>query len=378
MSDRDPQVISDLGALVAHLLAAGWSVVAPRLRDGAIVPGPVANAQEITRGWRDSSSPGHYRLEPGRSDLWFEHTAGPQGWKPWLFPARERLWSARRDVDAFSITEDLPEAGKTAFIGVRACDLSALGVHDRVFGQPGFVEPRYWRRRESALIVAVQCSRSAETCFCASMGTGPRAELGFDVALTELGAAHDGAILLESGSDHGRAVVAAVSDRPASERERLAALAISAGAERMQCRRMPVGIAACLREAGEHPRWDDVAERCLACTNCTMVCPTCFCSDVEDVSDLSGERSERWRVWDSCFNGEFTRLHGGEVRRSTRSRYRQWMTHKLSSWHDQFGSSGCVGCGRCIAWCPVGIDIVAEAVAIAAEPAVSEDERGDS
>ncbi|MBF0393567.1 MAG: 4Fe-4S dicluster domain-containing protein, partial [Alphaproteobacteria bacterium] len=116
----------------------------------------------------------------------------------------------------------------------------------------------------------------------------------------------------------------------------------------------------------EHPRWDEVAKRCLTCGNCTMVCPTCFCTTVDDVTDLGGTRTERVRSWDSCFTLDFSYIHGGSVRNEGSSRYRQWITHKLSSWHDQFGSSGCVGCGRCITWCPVGIDITEEVGAIRA------------
>jgi ferredoxin len=120
----------------------------------------------------------------------------------------------------------------------------------------------------------------------------------------------------------------------------------------------------------EHPRWDEVSQRCLTCGNCTLVCPTCFCSTVEDVTDLSGTETERTRRWDSCFSLDHSYIHGGSVRDSGRARYRQWMTHKLATWFDQFGSSGCVGCGRCITWCPVGIDITEEVRAIrASEPA---------
>jgi ferredoxin len=114
----------------------------------------------------------------------------------------------------------------------------------------------------------------------------------------------------------------------------------------------------------EHPQWDDVAERCLTCGNCTTVCPTCFCVTVEDVTDLHGTQAERWQRWDSCFTIDFSYIYGGSVRDSARARYRQWLMHKFATWPDQFGTSGCVGCGRCITWCPVGIDITAELRAI--------------
>jgi sulfhydrogenase subunit beta (sulfur reductase) len=124
------------------------------------------------------------------------------------------------------------------------------------------------------------------------------------------------------------------------------------------------GIKELLYRNYENPRWDDVAKRCLTCGNCTMVCPTCFCTTVEDITDLTGEHVERWRKLDSCFTMDFSYIHGGSVRSSPRARYRQWMTHKLATWIDQFGTSGCVGCGRCITWCPVGIDITEETGAI--------------
>jgi ferredoxin len=171
---------------------------------------------------------------------------------------------------------------------------------------------------------------------------------------------------VRAGTPEGREILAQVpgmiADAPTVHK---AQSAVAAAADRMG-RAMPaVDLRQLLVDSRSSPHWADVAERCLTCGNCTMVCPTCFCTTTQDVTDLSGEHAERWRVWDSCFALDFTYMHGGEVRSSGDSRYRQWISHKLSTWHDQFGTSGCVGCGRCIAWCPAGIDITAEAAALA-------------
>jgi formate hydrogenlyase subunit 6/NADH:ubiquinone oxidoreductase subunit I len=117
----------------------------------------------------------------------------------------------------------------------------------------------------------------------------------------------------------------------------------------------------------DHPQWDDVAKRCLSCTNCTQVCPTCFCWDASDQPSLSGNHSKRVRTWDSCFNPDYSYIAGGNTRPNTRARYRQWLTHKMASWKYQFDVLGCVGCGRCITWCPAGIDLTAEIAALRME-----------
>jgi sulfhydrogenase subunit beta (sulfur reductase) len=200
------------------------------------------------------------------------------------------------------------------------------------------------------------------------MGTGPRADSGFDLALTEI---LDGGhrFVLEIGSEAGRALLSEVPHTPASPTDVEVALRRSEeAAARIERRVDTDGLPARLAATLEHPQWDDVAERCLTCANCTMVCPTCFCSTVEDTTDLTGDHAERWRRWDSCFTLEHSYVHGGPVRSSTRSRYRQWLTHKFGTWHDQFGVSGCTGCGRCIAWCPVGIDVTAELAALLTDP----------
>jgi ferredoxin len=252
------------------------------------------------------------------------------------------------------------EPTKYAFVGVRACELAAVDIQDRVFNEPDGADPHYRNVRENSLTIAVNCAVAGETCFCSSMKSGPRCESGYDVVVTEIieEGRHD--FLIESGTDDGIDIVDALGGRFATGQDHMTVDAIVADTESHMGRTMPMEAAyELLKNNPEHDIWDSIADRCLSCTNCTLVCPTCFCSTMSDTTDLEGTAT-RHRRWDSCFNLEFTYLHGHPVRSSTRSRYRQWMTHKLSSWYDQFGSSGCVGCGRCITWCPVGIDITAE------------------
>jgi formate hydrogenlyase subunit 6/NADH:ubiquinone oxidoreductase subunit I len=269
--------------------------------------------------------------------------------------------SATRTGDGFVAERPREDAPRRAFIGVRACEIAAIAVEDRTFLGGPYVDPTYKARREAAFIVAVNCGQAARTCFCASMGTGPAVESGYDIALTEI--IEDGRheFLLEVGSERGAEVAREIPARPALESDSAAARRASDRARAQMGRSMDTtGIKDLLYRNLEHPRWEDVAARCLSCANCTMVCPTCFCSTVEEVTDLSGDHAERWRRWDSCFTAGHSHIHGGSVRSTTLSRYRQWLTHKLATWIDQYGTSGCVGCGRCITWCPVGIDLTEE------------------
>jgi len=175
--------------------------------------------------------------------------------------------------------------------------------------------------------------------------------------------------VVESGTKKGEKIIAGLAVRPAKENEVAEAEnRIAQAAKNMGRKLNTEGIRDLLVENHDHSRWDEVASRCLSCANCTMVCPTCFCSTVEDVTDITGEHAERWQKQDSCFTLDFSYLHGGSVRASTRSQYRQWLTHKLATWIDQFDESGCTGCGRCITWCPVAIDLTEEVEAIRQSP----------
>jgi ferredoxin len=283
----------------------------------------------------------------------FGHSAGPQSWKQFLHPQRQLVWSSDEAEPAL--------VPRYAFLGVRGCDLAAIGVLDRVLAGGAHPDPSYTARRDGTFIVAVNCTEPGGLCFCASMGTGPGCGPGHDLALTERVDGDAVSYLVEVGSAAGADVLSGIGHRPASVQERAAAADEIACAATVMGRSMPeVDLRQLLIDARESPHWSEVADRCLTCGNCTMVCPTCFCTSTSDVTDLTGQHAQRWMEWASCFELDFTFIHEGPVRRSGESRYRHWLTHKLSSWHDQFGSSGCVGCGRCIAWCPTGIDITEE------------------
>ena len=347
-------------ALLDALVKRGYTVVGPTLRDGAIVYDELRSEADLPIGWTDEQEGGTYRLKRRDDEALFGYAVGPQSWKQFLFPPSSHLWTAKRTDGGFDVQEEPQEPPRHAFLGARACELQAVAVQDRVFLEGRVSDPTYRARREGIFVVAVQCGQAARTCFCASMGTGPKASFGFDIALTELVSQESHRFLVGAGSYRGRDLLAELPCRPARAEDEEEARQAVARAEEQMVRRMDPEAGKILARNYEHPRWDEVAARCLACANCAMVCPTCFCSTVEDVTDLTGDHAERWRTWDSCFTQDFSHIHGGPLRPSTRARYRQWLTHKLSTWHEQFGSSGCVGCGRCITWCPVGIDITEE------------------
>ena len=369
MADERVIGLAGLQQLLDALHARGFEVIGPRVRDGAVVMAPVSAVDDLPRGVGDEQDAGHYRLRERGDDALFGFAAPAQAVKPVLFPTEEVIWRGRRtgtDVDVHDHT--LPSAGPYAFVGVRPCDLQAIAVHDAVLAGRGFTDARYVARRADAFVVAITCSDPGGTCFCASMGGGPHPRDGYDLALTEL---LDGEhrFVVEVGSSRGAAVLADLTSAPAGADDLAAGEAIAQDAAGRMGRTLDTdGLRELLYAGAESPHWADVAARCLACTNCTMVCPTCFCTSVEDISDLTGDVAERHRVWDSCFSEDFAYIHGGSLRSETSSRYRQWITHKLGSWQDQFGMSGCVGCGRCITWCPAAIDITAEAAALRGTP----------
>lgn len=349
-----------LDALIRALGRDGRTVYGPVVRDSAISHDVIDSVADLPIGWTEEQEGGSYRLEETGTDERFAFSAPSSSWKRFLYPERTLLVRARREDGHTTVIAPEPEAPAAAFFGVRSCDLAALGVLDRVMLDPDATDPTYASRRADVFIVAAACNHPGNTCFCASMNTGPTPSSDFDLSMRELHL--DGLVeyLVEAGSDRGAALMHELEGRDPTDDDRTRADAAHQSAVAAMGRSLETGDAKPPAIDPNHPQWSDIADRCLACGNCTMVCPTCFCSTTEESTSLDRTEAERYRVWDSCYSLEFTHLHGGSVRTSTSSRYRQWFLHKLESWHDQFDSSGCVGCGRCITWCPVGIDLTAE------------------
>ena len=349
------------GELISALIREGYEVIGPTIRDGAISYERVKGASDLPAGWTDEQEPGRYRLKKTDDGAFFDYSLAAQSWKRYLHPAEVRLWAAEKDNGTFRIlNNEVPPAVPRAFLGVRACELAAIEKQDRVLLGDKYRDPIYAARRENVFIIAVQCTHAAATCFCASTQTGPKITKGFDLLLTELPEPGNHRFLIEPGSQRGADILASLKSTSAKRDDIQAAEAAVGNAANQQRRLEVEGLKELLYTNFENPQWEKLAARCLSCANCTMSCPTCFCTTVDDSTDVTRTHAERWRRWDSCFTLSFSYIHGGSIRSSSKSRYRQWISHKLAAWSDQFGSLGCVGCGRCITWCPAGIDITEE------------------
>ena len=359
--------VTGLDRLIEVLRSDGRTVIGPTVRDNAIVHDEIDRIDDLPQGWTEEQTPGSYRLQPTNDDRLFGFSSPAESWKKFVFPPKSLLIRGRRCPEGITVEQPDHDVVPVAFFGIRSCDLAGLRVLDRVFLDPDHPDPSYGSRRADVFVVAVGCSDPGSTCFCVSMNTGPSPTTGFDLAVTELTSTDNGTIeyVISSGSDRGEAALGAIGgssvtqhyhDRVQDQHQHAAA---SMG------RSIDPADPPLAARDPEDPRWADIAERCLACGNCTMVCPTCFCSSVEDTTSLDGLETERSRQWDSCFTLDFSHMHGGSTRTSTASRYRQWLLHKLVTWHEQFDMSGCVGCGRCLTWCPVGIDLTVEVAALA-------------
>lgn len=350
----------ELEDIFVRLRGMGYTIFGPKVKDHTIVHMPLKRVSELPIGYSCQQDAGKYTLIQNGQKNYFDVATGPQSWKQYFFPPKIELMKFHKGNGNWSVVENEEDPPHYAMVGVRPCDLAAIETQDKIFLREGWSDPIYRGRRENVFIIAVNCLQPCGTGFCASMGTGPDARSGFDLCLTEL----KKNFLVEVGSEAGRMALSdeAIPWIPASAfLLQTANKSLEAAREKMgRDLPNPDDLETQLLENLDHPRWEDVAGRCLSCASCTQVCPTCFCWDSNDHTLLPGNTVIRERTWDSCFNPDYSYVFGGNTRPNTKSRYRQWLTHKFASWQEQFGGSGCTGCGRCITWCPAEIDHVEE------------------
>jgi ferredoxin len=347
-----------LDELLASLRNDGYQTVGPQVEHQVVAYKEIETIQELPLGFASEQEKGMYRLVNTGEQRYFDALPGSQTWKKFLYPAQRDLFFLEKNNGHWEKSPAPHSQDRFALIGVRACELAAIEILDKVLIRKDFTDADYSTRRSSLFILSVNCAHPGNTCFCASMGTGPECKQGYDLNLTEL----DEVFLVTIGSDAGLALVQQVEWEPASAFHLQAAQrAIQQAAESMGRELNGLeGVPALLLENLEHPHWAEIAHRCLSCGSCTLACPTCFCWDTKDHVYITTRKTNRQLVWDSCFNPGYSAQAGGNTRPSTRARYRQWLTHKFGNWQHQFGTLGCVGCGRCITWCPASIDVTEE------------------
>ncbi|WP_238151983.1 4Fe-4S dicluster domain-containing protein [Microbulbifer sp. A4B17] len=361
----------DLDTLIQAVRTEGYQLHGPVLHNRAITYGEITSATDLPQGWTDEQEGGRYRVKRRSDSAYFGYSVGPHSWKQFLQLPRRPIWKASNTGGELQILEIEEPPVKYAFLGVRSCELHGIAIQDKVFTHGEYKNSSYEKRRAGLFTIAVECTTAASTCFCTSMNTGPEVQLASDLVLTEVIDIKQHFFLIRSGTPAGKQVLNQLPIESATPEETSDAhQAVESTAEKIRSgpRQFDSSdLKELLYRNYDSPIWEQVADRCLSCANCTLACPTCFCSTVEDTTDLTGAEAERWERWDSCFTADLSYLSGGSVRADTRSRYRQWMTHKLATWYDQFDTSGCIGCGRCITWCPVGIDITEEVQKIRAQ-----------
>src|SRR5271169_971983 len=204
-----------LNQLIPALTRRGYQVIGPTVRDGAIVYDTLRTLEDLPAGWTDEQEAGRYHLKKRDDRALFGYVVGPQSWKKFLHPPDVRLFEAQRDGATLRSLNNAAPPPRYAFLGVRACELAAIQVQDRVLIEDRFTDPIYQGRRRQIFIVAVNCTQSAPTCFCASMKTGPRASHSFDLALTEVIDKDRHQFVVEVGTPAGDDVLREIDRREA-------------------------------------------------------------------------------------------------------------------------------------------------------------------
>jgi ferredoxin len=343
-----------LDDLLAALNAQAYRCVGPQVQEGCVMYDTITQAGQLPWGIADQQSAGFYQLTEGNPQRAFSWANSPSSIKPFLFKQQETIWRVQRDATGKISFQPAVEYEPLALIGIRPCDLAAMAIQDKVFLESGATDPRYEARRKALFLIVVNCNAPSANCFCLSAGQDVEAKSYFDLALTEI----DDGFVVTCGSEKAIQILEVLKLEIATKTHRNQAQNQLDQARRSQNKKLPEKKFTQQEDLLNHPHWQNVAQRCLSCGTCTQVCPTCFCH--KQSVQTSAEGHEQIREWDSCFSEKHSYVNGAPLRKDVKSRYQQWLCHKMLYWEEQFACEGCVGCGRCITWCPAQIDVTEE------------------
>lgn len=339
--------ISDLEKLMRIIRERfGATVLGYKVESGRVVWGELRGIEDLPLGVEDLVGAGFYRLNPGE---FFRHSHFSP--KNYLHPSQQALIAETANLELSS----LPEQGyaRTVFFGIKPCDLKAISVLDALLlGK----HPIYTARRRSVVAIVVEeCTMPNKNCFCGAVASGPSASSGFDIAYTRLGAE---TVVFRAGSGVGIDLLNRLGLEPAGAD--LTSRYWEAMSRALEETRSRLHLnenyrEALLKTASDERLWEVLSEKCLGCGNCNYVCPTCFCTELDYV--VEGEVAVKLAKWTGCLLYSYGLVAGGHFRPKLFMRYRHFVLHKFVFYEKQVGRAGCVGCGRCITWCPVGLDL---------------------
>ena len=276
--------------------------------------------------------------------------------KDFFFPQTENIVDFKMEGKSIEVIDTRSECEDFVIFGVRACDVKSFDILDRVFlSEP--VDTYYKNRREHGTVISMACTRPAETCFCSTFDIDASSPEG-DIVCHKT----EDALYLDPKTEKGEALMAKLADIT----EDTDSEAVDAQKKLIKERMAKLPLAGLRPDAfGDGktaeffnaPEWSELSESCLGCGTCTFVCPTCQCYDIKDFN--TGNGIKRFRCWDSCMYSDFTKMAHGNPRLTQLERFRQRFMHKLVYYPTNNGGLfSCVGCGRCLAKCPINMNIV--------------------
>ena len=277
-----------------------------------------------------------------------------------FFPTSQTLLTFRRGEQGVEISEVPPESASTErrlLVGVRPCDAAALSLLDVVFSEQysGYEDPFYRSARTAIPVISLLCAEPLEGCFCGDAPGVDLASAAADVALVDLGDRYFAEAKSETGQEliaAGEALFVVASDADREARDKIAADFRARTSESLPLAELREK----LRGLHDSPLWQQLSQKCVRCGVCSFLCPTCHCFDIQD--EAMGDQGYRYRCWDTCQFTDFTLMTSGEnPRRDPAARLKQRICHKLEYLPDRTDMIYCVGCGRCVRLCPVGMDV---------------------